>query len=210
MVWCGQNRGLEIVPSWYSYIGRADVIYGNGIFFFEVDTLNWEPNDRGACPFDTGGIWWEHIETSPALSDDNQKKAFWEKYDIPLHLWFDAFTEYIHKNYSDYSEYVKGEPPDIGQGIESIIKSTPPNTDLAWTWEGRVPKDKINNRLKVASLYCSSEKQIHIMRGISALPSLALKEKETAIKWVKSATTWCDIAKSPVSIASEDLISRGI
>lgn len=206
------ESGFEIVPSWYSYIGRAEVIYGNGIFFFQVGTSNWESDDRGVCPFDSGGIWWGHIETNPKLPDNNQKKkkAFFEEYEIPLNKWFDSFRKYIVKNYSDYSKYVKGDPPDIHHGIESIIKTTPPNTDLAWTWEGRVAKDKAASKLKVAGLYCSEEKQIHIMRGISDLDSLILKEKETALRWVKSSTIWCEITESPVSKASQDIISKGL
>ena len=76
--------GLGIIPSLYSYIGRSDSLYCNGIFFFEVDAVGWEPNERGICPFDTGGIWHGHIETSPLLTTETEKINFFEEYDKPL------------------------------------------------------------------------------------------------------------------------------
>lgn len=204
------EAGLGIEPSWYSYICRAEILYGNGIFFFEVETDEWGAKDRGICPFDTGGLWCGNIKTTPELITDQDKITFFEKHDSELNNWSTFFYDYIKNNYTDISEYIMGSPPDLGTGIEEIIKENPPNIDIAWTWEGRVPRSKIKSKTKLIRFYCSNDKLIHMIRSISSFLFLTLKEKEILIKWLKTSTIVCKLPKSATSTATDDLIKRGL
>lgn len=101
-------------------------------------------------------------------------------------------------------------PPDKGDGIPQIIKTNPPNCDIAWTWEGRVEKEKMNLGSQVKAFFCSVEKKIHIARSIINLPHFNLREKENVIRGLNSLTIWCDISESPVLAASKHIIDQGI
>ena len=126
-----------------------------------------------------------------------------------LNNWPDFFKDYIVRNYSDYLKYLNGEPPDLGEGVESLIKTTPPNYVIAWTWEGRVPKGNIKKKLRITNFFLSDEKMKHSFISIQNLASLNLKEKETVIRWMKTSTTWCDNSIE-TTYKANDLISRGI
>lgn len=105
------ESGLGIRASWYSYIAKAVALYGNGLFFLQIDPARYGLGDGGICPFDSGGIWWGHIETNPRLITEIEKREFFYTYNKPLSEWPDHFRAYVHANYFSFSNYVHGEPP---------------------------------------------------------------------------------------------------
>ncbi|MFC1724265.1 hypothetical protein ACFL4T_01470 [candidate division KSB1 bacterium] len=200
--------GLSIPPSWYSYIGRAAERYGNGIFFFKVETDKWDSDQRGVCPFDTGGLWHGKIKLSIQLDSRDEKVDFFNLYDKLLKNWDNHFREYINLNYNTYNNYVNGFPPDINNGVVEIDEEN--NDSIAWTWEGRIEKELFSANSEVTDFFCSDEKFYHLEEDIKALPILRLDEKEKLTEWlINYSTVSYAFDKGPTQLACEKSISIG-
>jgi hypothetical protein len=90
--------GLGIPRSWYWFIARTELVFGKGIFLFDVRTTSYQATDGGACPFDTGGLWLGFIITDPPLADVDDKHKFFHRYRVDPNLWAITFSEYIKSN----------------------------------------------------------------------------------------------------------------
>lgn len=205
------EKGLGIKPSFYFFINRATIHYGNGVFFFDVDKDGWGENERGVCPFDSGGVWVGRVYTNPAMVfsrkqfQNKKRREFFCKYDRILNDWVVSFNSYIQTNYNDIKTYIEGKPPDRGDGVKEVIKATPPNYDRAWTWEGRIPRDKLKGKAKPFRYYCSNWGLVNIKRSIEEFKFLNLREKILIKKWLKKSTVECEIPNNPISKANEYL-----
>jgi hypothetical protein len=183
------EKALGISPSWYSYIGRPDDLYGNGIFFFDV-AIDWPLSERGVCPFDTGGLWHDRINFDPPLSPAH-KLALFNLYDNPLLDWDSLFRKYLVLNYARYANYLEGAIPDKGEGVKEINKIR--NQAVAWTWEGRAPKKIFPNHSNVSKFFCSEEKLELLLNEIEKPGTFDLLESEDIIDWLISSTAKCDL-----------------
>lgn len=200
------ETGLGIPNSFYSYIGRANLLYGNGLFFLNIETDGWEESDKGICPFDSGGLWFDYIYTEPVLSSETDKRLFFNKYDNPLNNWDLVFNNYMKSNYSDYKKYIEGFPPDISNGCVEIIK-TKNNQENAWTWEGRIDKKRIDeDRLEVTKFYCSLDKLELLNLEVNRMPNLNLDQKVKIKKYLKTKSVPCNFPESPIYRATKDLL----
>lgn len=103
------EAGLGIPASKYWYVGRSEKKFGHGVFWCEAST-SWTPDERGVCPFDTGGLWHDRIRTTAPLSDDSKKSLF-ETHDRNLVGWDVAIRTILKSQYISFADYVRGQPP---------------------------------------------------------------------------------------------------
>ena len=145
--------GLGILGKpYYFYVLRAVDNYGFVVFVLsEAGGVVWPADARGATPFDSGGWWSDKIHTDPPLDTTARQTAF-QKLDVPLRGWQDAFEQYIHAHYGTIGDYLEGRAPRTGSQPPEIIKGQP-NTEQAWTWEVRAPHDLIAGRLTLRAVY---------------------------------------------------------
>jgi hypothetical protein len=185
--------------SCYAFIGRATNLYGNGIFFFEIHDSGFSADSGSIGPFDSGGLMHGFIALQPPLTDSNDQVTFFNSHNHSLNGWPNTFFEYVSQNYSSYTHYIDGNPPQ--PGIERVVK-TAPNCDVAWTWEGRISKPVMPNKCKVKTFLCTYEKRNHLVRSVANLNALSQAEKLTVISWIKNNCITCPINESPVIIAT--------
>jgi len=197
------ETSLAIPTSMYFYLATANELYGNGVFFFSVPT-DWELNEKGISPFDTGGLRARKIKTDPPLADDELEQLFYQ-HNYPLNSWHTRFSSYITQNYDSILSYIWGEAPSLG--VCPIIKTTD-NKSLAWAWEGRIRKEILKERVKVQHFYCNIETSKFLIREVPPL-ELSREDWSAALNLLKSMVTVCAEDTSPTLIASYDL-ARGL
>lgn len=199
--------GLNIPTSWYWYIGRTEKAFGHAIFFSSVAKNGWAEEEGGMCPFDTGGLWHNYIETNQRhdIHDVDFKKSLFDKHNKPLENWPDVFREYIRRNYINFSNYVKGEIP--GEGVTDIIKG-PPNNSKAWTWEGRIRKDLINRNNSFVHIFCLYEDREYFLTRILE-EDYDYEDMVYLTDWMDKNCTVCTTGIA-CDIAIDQLINLGI
>ena len=147
--------GIHNKP-YYFYAMRAEEFYGPAVFVWrEVDGLVWPAGARGATPFDSGDWWFGEIHVDREI-DSKERRAAFQKWDVPLAEWQADFKQYIHAHYSTVGCYIEGCAPATGNqppGNGFSIINGSPNTARAWTWEVRVPHDLIAERLALWKVY---------------------------------------------------------
>lgn len=198
------EHGLGIVPSWYWYIARSEESYGHSVFFWTPREVGFKPDDRGACPFDTGGLWHGRIVTRPMLRPGGERRSFFENSDRPVGEWRSIFHTYIEDNYEQFSAYVDGLVPR--SGVSPILYESPPNSSPAWTWEARLPFESVATYVRIARFYCRVDDFDFLLNWIESSETLDLKEKEEAVVWLQSYSEIVSLAESPALAARRDLI----
>ena len=129
----------------YCFVMRTERAFGQVVFVFADTGADDSSGDGGATPFDSGGLWHDHIRTEPRLRPD-ERPEFFRRATIPLGDWQHTFESYVQDNYPSWQEYVLGRRPV--HGTPPIVLGRP-NTARAWTWEVRVPGDLIARRLEL-------------------------------------------------------------
>ena len=203
------EAGLGIPPSWYWFVSQANTYFGNGVFFFLVETEGWSDNDRGVCPFDTGGLWHNKISTYPPIdpSDKDSKRTLFARYDRRLKLWDVSFKDYVYQNYYRVTEYIEGKAPTKGSGVAEIVKG-PPNSSFAWTWEGRVERVNIAEKAKIVKLYCQEQAKSAFLNWLEEeRVHFGLPQKKSITAWIQRNCTPCGFGESPAEIATRALIN---
>ena len=119
----------------YFFAMRSERAFGLVVFAARLRRVTGR-KDKGATPFDSGGLWRGKIQVSHTL-DAHQRKELFRTHDIALTEFREKFDAYVRANYASFNEYVVGEPPR--HGTPPIIPRRP-NKSRAWTWEVRVPK----------------------------------------------------------------------
>ena len=201
------ERGLSIDGKpYYFYVLRANESFGLVVFVLsEVEDADWPPDARGATPFDSGGLWWNKVVTSPEL-DDTGRQAFFRDHDVPLAAWRGAFEEDVHTRYSTVSNYLKGDAPEPGsevQNPEVIIVMGPPNDERGWTWEVRLPQ--IAGRLDLRVVCMTEDDRDDYLDWLSLSP-LTDGESRRIGQWVEDHVIVPDQGVSATQAAEDWLM----
>ena len=124
----------------YFFAMRSERAFG--LVVFALRLRQWpERKDKGATPFDSGGLWHRKVRTLHPLSNEQVRQVF-ANHDIALNMFRKEFDAYLHRNYSEVNDYVVGKPPSCGT-VPIVPKK--PNSSRAWTWEVRVPQAVMND-----------------------------------------------------------------
>jgi hypothetical protein len=201
------EMGFGISPSFYWFISRTDEAYGGGIFFDFVDPEICEGINGGVCPFDTGGLWKGYIKTNPPLDNDAKRRDFFLKNDTPIHLWAKTFRDYINENYSRFVDYVDGKAPK--KGIPGI-RDDGFNKPRAWTWEGRMVLNMVEEKRKKVLFLGTKGQQIGFEDWIKKRKNISLEDKLLLKKWIKKNFNLSEGDESPVFVGAEILRTLGI
>lgn len=131
---CEAENGLGFEPSCYWYVHRSDEDFGYVVLFWKAADDGWNEGDGAVCPFDTGGVWHEHITTTPAMTTGAQRKDFTSKHGRSLEGWMGTFEGWLETHcMNELDTYIDGDCPK--PGIPEIDATNGPR---AWTWEARV------------------------------------------------------------------------
>ena len=183
------ERGLDIVGKpYYFYVLRAEENFGLVVFVLsEGEEADWPSGERGATPFDSGGLWWKKIVTSPELNDAG-RRTFFRDHDVPLVNWRAAFKRYVLNRYGTIADYREGNAPGPGsepQDSEVTIIRGSPNDKLAWTWEVRVPHDLAAGRLELQAAYMTETRRDDYLDWLWRSP-LADNESHRIHQWIEA------------------------
>ena len=152
----------------------------------EDEEAEWPSDARGATPFDSGGLWWERVVTSPQL-DDAGRRAFFRDHDVPLAKWRAAFEEYIRAHYGTVSNYIEGDAPKPeikSRDLQVTIIRGSPNDKLAWTWEVRIRHDLAADRLALQAAYMTETHRDYYLDWLCRSP-LTDDEFDWIHRWVE-------------------------
>jgi len=197
------ETGLGIPPSWYWYVARTETVFGRTLSFWSTAAEPWLADERGVCPFDTGGLWHGFIKTRPPLADVAEKRELFGRYDLILSGWGPKFHLYLRENYPAPQAYVHGQYPAKGP---TEILPAPENTSRAWTWEARVRRDATKGRLLLDRLYCLEEDRGEFLEWLIDNESFDLPTKKTITSWIEEHTVLCSHADLPWQRGQRDLL----
>ena len=175
--------GLGIARSQYWYVLFVSSAFGRvaTIWNFQNDTV--AASDWGSLtPFDSGGLWHDHIKVEPKFPNETEKRDFFQTQLVELGNWVTAFREWLAM-YSDPTAYCDGNPPDGAP--ESRILMHAPNDSRAWTWEARISVDHINEACKPESIFWDSQDEDDFLNWIQT-EACTLTQVEKV--WLQ---TWC-------------------
>ena len=199
------ERELGIAPSFYCYVGRSEGAFGWAILLFDVETERVRDDDRGICPFDTGGLWHQFIRCRTSLSND-ERRALFAKHDRKLREWPTAVVEYLSANYGQVVDYITGKPPR--EPVEEFLPQ-PANSSRAWTWEGRARREQAMELLIAKELYWSADAKNRFLNWLEEDDCpLVPGERTWVAEWVVRAGIECPVGTSGSAAVREMLTDR--
>ena len=184
------ERGLGIGGKpYYFYVLRAEENFGLVVFVLsQGEKADWPSGERGATPFDSGGLWWKKVVTSPEL-DDTGRRTFFRGHDVPLVDWRTAFENYVRDHYGTVADYLDGSAPGPGsepQDSEVTIIRGSPNDKQAWTWEVRIPHDLAAGRLELRAAYMTETRRDNYLDWLWRSSPLAENESLRIHQWIEA------------------------
>ena len=153
----------------------------------ETKGVDWPSDAKGASPFDSGGLWFGRIDTTPPL-DQVGRRGLFNAQEVPLAAWRAAFETDIATRYSAIADYVRGH---VGSADIQPKESEPaivigrPNGPRAWTWEVRVPHALIHRNLELRAVCLSEERQRFYLGWLWKDSPLAIGESRRIEKWLQ-------------------------
>lgn len=200
--------GIQGRP-YYFYAMRAERNFGFVVFLLrETEGVDWPLDARGATPFDSGGLWFGKIHTSPRLNQIGRRGLF-NAQEVPLAEWRTAFETHIGTHYSATVDYVRG---NVGTASTQPTNSGPaivmgsPNEPRAWTWEVRVPYGLIPRNLELLAA-CLSERNHDLYLDWLLYDSpLAVGESGKIEKWLEDNAIVPASGQSEVDAVTEWLV----
>ena len=196
------EAGLGLHPSWYWFVARTDDTYGFAVFFWTSTDELWYADERGICPFDSGGLWHGHVLLTPPLLTAAEKQAFFELHDRPLLGWNERFVEYLATNYDTFADYVNGLAPK--SGIHEIRKDA--NGPLAWSWEARLQRTDVPGRVVVSRLFCRGEFDKRFLNWLEDDDTIDFSTEQTVRERFLRVRSVCSDALTPSAAAKADLV----
>jgi len=133
------EKGLGIAPSAYWFLSRVDNLYGRVLMVWTAKG-SVSPNSR-LSPFDTGGIWHDHLEADPPFSSPSDKAAFVSQYTMVPADGFPVFSEWLSTAFAGPHEYVAAAASEPYYIIHERLASC--KSAFAWSWELRTPKSDL-------------------------------------------------------------------
>lgn len=197
------EAGLGISPSWYWYVARTETVFGRTLSFWSTAAEPWHADERGICPFDTGGLWHGFIKTRPPLADGAKKKELFGHYDLVLSGWGPKFHLYLRESYTAPGDYVHGQYPAKGP---AEILPAPENASRAWTWEARVRRDATRGRVLLDHLYCLEEDKTEFLEWLIDNESFDLPTKKMITNWIEEHAVLCSHTDLPWQRGQRDLL----
>lgn len=166
--------GLHIHPPCaYFYIGSCHPRFGDNaiVFICSHDTRS------HITPFDTGGLWKDHLVTEAPLDEDG-KRDLLARYDFEPDSYLDKFRTWGRSNYSKSREYVERKPPRAAYVPEIDSSKSGPDGG-SWTWEGRTPRDTVAEAIEPLHVFLNSnqiDEYDQWLRDNPAIPASAKTE----------------------------------
>jgi hypothetical protein len=197
------ETGLGIPPSWYWYVARTETAFGRTLSFWSTAVDPWLADERGVCPFDTGGLWHGFIKTKPPLANGAKKKELFGRYDLILSGWGPKFHLYLRESYTAPEDYVHGQCPT--KRLPEILP-VPENSSRAWTWEARVRRDATKGRVLLERLYCLEEDKLAFLEWLVEEASFDLPAKKAITSWIEEHAVLCSHADLPWQRGQRDLL----
>jgi len=199
------ERGLGLPSCWYWYIGNANEAFGHVISFWQATTSEWAEDEKGLSPFDSGGLWHNHIATSPPLDDNVKKITFFKKHDQHLRSWHEKIHSYIVRNYDSHSDYIDSHNAPK-HGTQGIINA-PPNDGQAWTWEAHVDINSIDGKIDISKVFITSSDRDNFLEWIEESREFQSPIKIRLTKWMMSeGCVACPLESTPYGVARQNLI----
>lgn len=130
-----ENRLGIVGEPVYFFAMRSERAFGYVVFAARL-RLATGRRDKGATPFDSGGLWRGKVQTNRTL-DSREREELFRTHETELPDFRENFDAYVTGNYRSLNEYIVGKPPQ--HGTPPIIAGWP-NKSRAWTWEVRIPK----------------------------------------------------------------------
>ena len=95
------------------YAMRAHRTFGYVVFLFEEIQTSEEmpPDEKGATPFDTDGLW---IGAIRPIEGRDAKRSMFAREEVGLECWRSELLTYVDRNYPNAQDCVVGEPPAFG------------------------------------------------------------------------------------------------
>jgi len=127
--------GLGMPPSSYWFVLSGNPAFGRILIMSQPNPTVLRGCDGGATPFDTGGLWHNHIVAVPPFTTPAGKVAYFNSTSASHEDADDEAKDWILQHYSNSVDYVYGSPPD---SLDRIDTTSGVNDSRAWTWEVRL------------------------------------------------------------------------
>lgn len=128
------EEGMGFAPSAYYFIGRCEPEFGDSAVCFSGE----EKRAALDAPFDTGGVWAEHVLAEPMLTTDSEKATFVDDNSEAYGVRSQAFAEWVDQNFDPNTDYLLGVEPQDGGFCENVV--TAGRSARSWTWEARIER----------------------------------------------------------------------
>jgi len=158
----------------------------------------------GATPFDSGGLWHDHVKTRPHLNELD-KKHFFLRQSVQLTNWQREFVAYVDHNYSEVKEYIRGAIPRYG--TPPIILSHP-NETRAWAWEVRYPPSLARNHITLERIYMRRKQRDEYVKWLWRESALEDSEARSVHRWLVDNLVEVREQDSPFAIVEDHLLAR--
>lgn len=132
------ENGLGFQASAYFFAGRCEPSFGDSAILFDAS----EVDAASVTPFDTGGLWFDHIRANPNVRTECKGDFVRDStFDAPAGQ--EAYEGWINTNFANCDDYTRGVIPSIGCHIDVIIVDG--SDSRCWVWECRIPRELISS-----------------------------------------------------------------
>ena len=189
------NLQIDGLP-YYFYVMRTELIFGSVVFLFrDVFDPALPDNVYGTTPFDSGGLWHNHIRTNPEIPPP-ERIALFHKTQTSLSRWRTSFRDYIESNYGRIAQYIEGAAPQ--SGTYPIVADIPTNESRAWTWEARIPFELPSHSLELIRGFFPQQDRI---RYFGWLQEQRPSDHTSIVNWMNQNVTLVPCDSTPSAIA---------
>lgn len=132
------EAGLRYPRSAYWYLHRSDPAFGRvATLWTLVGSLRVRKSEGTGTPFDTGGVWNDHVIAKPPFSDGADKATFVREHEEGVQDLLTAFELWLIAGHgSAPANYLNGVAPT--SHVPRIVLDAGLNDPRAWTWELRL------------------------------------------------------------------------
>lgn len=204
--------GIQGRP-YYFYALRAERDFGLVVLLLnETEGVDWPLDAKGATPFDSGGLWFGKIHTTPRL-DQIGSRGLFKAQEVPLAEWRPAFETHVGTHYRATADYVRGNAGTASMqptNSEPAIVMGSPNGPRAWTWEVRVPHELIPRNLELRAACLSERNHDLYLDWLWEDSLLAIGESRKIEKWLQDNAIVPVSGQSEVDAVTEWLVQEAV
>lgn len=191
------EQGLGFSPCTYYFVARSEPGFGDSSILFDAQRVD----KADTTPFDSGGLWFDHIRTSVPLTTPEEHRRFVHEATGAARSRESEFGAWVHGNFGDRTDYVSGEPPKIGCSCDQVLVD--PSNSRTWVWECRVERsDLMSSGLRPVQLVISKDRFDHYRQWVIGNLKISTRDKSHHLIWL------ADIYADPGTLAAGDFMNR--